>query len=386
MGTLLCAGCSRPASPPQPQITHPAYDPTLVPKEVATLTESVKQDPKGAIAFGNLSAAYLKLYRQTGEIQQAMLAEQAARRSLAIRTKRNEIAYLRLAQSLNSQHRFTEAFQAAKKATELLPRYQDAGLLCAEIALEQGDYDIAQNYWRRFAPSPPSLGSKAMEARMLWLNGSSEKSLSAYQEALAGAEKSYDISNESLAWFYWKTGECFENMGRGKEAEVHYKSALQHFPADYRVLNAMTRLMAERKDWQGVLECGKRAVAIVPSPETIGLLGDAYNALGQPKQGEREFRLLDNISRLNQKQGNTYDRQRALFLSDHRRHLGEALQLAQNELKIRHDVYAYDTLAWCLYQNGRLTEAKQAMRKALARGTKERRFQAHAKKILAGRE
>ena len=43
-----------------------------------------------------------------------------------------------------------------------------------------------------------------------------------------------------------------------------------------------------------------------------------------------------------------------------------ALELAQNELAFRRDVYTYDALAWVLFQSGRKPEAREAMQKALA--------------------
>ncbi len=380
LGILCFVGC---APRPQPKVepvplTRPAFDPSTVSKEIATLTQSVKADPQGAIAFGMLSRAYLKAYRQTGDIQQAVLAEQSARKSLSLRTRRNETAYLRLAQSQIAQHQFAEAMASAKKALALLPNFQEAGLLVSEIALEQGDYLSAETYWRKYKPTPSTPTSKALEARMLWINGAPEKALSTYQEALAAVEVSASVENETLAWFYGKTGECFENTGKAVEAEAHYQKALALFPTDYRILNAMTRLKATQKDWQGVLEWGKRSAAVIPSPDTLGYLGDAYIALGDKAQAERQYALLDNMSRFAQSMGNTYDRQRALFLADHDRHLKEALRLAQAELKIRQDVYAYDTLAWCLFKSGRIQEAKAALKKAMARGTKEPRFLAHA--------
>jgi tetratricopeptide (TPR) repeat protein len=380
IGVVGCTPKPQPKAEPTP-VARPAFDPTAVFKEIATLTQSVKTDPQGAIAFGMLSHTYLKAYRQTGDIQQAVLAEQSAQKSLSLRTRRNETAYLRLAQSQIAQHKFSEAMASAKKALALLPDFQEAGLLASEIALERGDYQTAETYWRKYHPAPSTPTSKALEARMLWINGAPEKALSAYKEALSAAESAASIDNETLAWFYGKVGECFENTGKTAEAEIHYQKALALFPTDHRILNAMTRLKTTQQDWQGVLEWGKRSAAVVPSPETIGYLGDAYRALGDKKQAERQYSLLDNMSRFAQSIGSTYDRQRALFLADHGRHLEEALRLAQAELKIRQDVYAYDILAWCLFKNGRTPEAKAAMKRALARGTKEPRFLAHAAQI-----
>ena len=58
--------------------------------------------------------------------------------------------------------------------------------------------------------------------------------------------------------------------------------------------------------------------------------------------------------------------------------LPEALELAQKELEVRHDIYTWDTLAWVLYKNGRFQDAAKTMNKALALHTKDPLLLFHA--------
>ena len=58
-----------------------------------------------------------------------------------------------------------------------------------------------------------------------------------------------------------------------------------------------------------------------------------------------------------------HNRDLALFYADHDMKLAEALDLAQKELEVRHDIYTWDALAWALYKNGKLTEAAKASEK-----------------------
>jgi tetratricopeptide (TPR) repeat protein len=66
-----------------------------------------------------------------------------------------------------------------------------------------------------------------------------------------------------------------------------------------------------------------------------------------------------------------HNRDLALFYADHDEKLPEALDLAQKELEVRHDVYTWDALAWALYKNGKASEASDASEKALKFGTKD---------------
>ena len=79
-----------------------------------------------------------------------------------------------------------------------------------------------------------------------------------------------------------------------------------------------------------------------------------------------------------------HNRDLAHFDADHDRNLGEALDLAQKELEVRHDVYTWDALAWALYKNGKMTEATDASGKALKFGTRDPLLLFHAAMIAEG--
>ena len=49
----------------------------------------------------------------------------------------------------------------------------------------------------------------------------------------------------------------------------------------------------------------------------------------------------------------------------------EALSLMQAEIRIRRDAQTLDTLAWALYNSGRIREAQQAIQSALQLGTQD---------------
>ena len=48
-----------------------------------------------------------------------------------------------------------------------------------------------------------------------------------------------------------------------------------------------------------------------------------------------------------------------------------ALRLAENEVRVRKDVYGYDAIAWALLANDRPADADEAMSMALAVGTRD---------------
>lgn len=364
-------------------VVRPPYDPTFSQKQIAFYAAGARRDPKGAIIRSMLAASYLQRCRETGDIGDALRAEQAARSSLALRTRHNEAAYRVLALSLLTQHRFNEALHIAEKPessgkSSFNVATTESNYLLAEIHMERGDYKEAEADLRGEQDQPESIMGLALRARMLELNGQPDQALVLLREAQSAADEDANMSRENVAWFHMRVGDLLSAMGKVTEAEHAYREALDLFPDHYLTLTALTRLAAGKQDWQATIAWGRRAADIVPNPEVLALLGDAYTALCRPQEAARQYHLIEAIGALTRAQGVVYDRQRALYCADHDRNLDEALTLAGRELRARHDVYAYDTLAWVRYKHGQTAEADAAMQKALSRGTRDARLYYHA--------
>jgi tetratricopeptide (TPR) repeat protein len=363
-------------------INRAPYDPAFTQKQVEFYAAGAKRDPKGAIIRAMLAASYLQRCRETGDIADALRAEQTARSSLRIRRKHNDAANTILAQSLLMQHRFNEALTVAERPGAGGTTFNVTGLqtstLVAEIHIERGDYTEASKELAALGAQRNTVTFEAIQARQMEMDGYPEQALALLRSAQADADADADMSRENVAWFHMRVGDLLAELGRIDEAECAYRGALELDPRHHLTLTALTRLNAGKGDWKSVILWGQKSANIVPNPEVLALLGDAYTALGDRKNAQSEYHLIEVIGVLGRAQGTVYDRQRALYLADHNRDLNEALNLAQRELKARHDVYAYDTLAWCYYKSGRMAEAAAAMAKANARGTKDARLFYHA--------
>ena len=123
----------------------------------------------------------------------------------------------------------------------------------------------------------------------------------------------------------------------------------------------------------------------MPAPDTLALLGDARAALGETAKAKSQFALVEKIGVLSEANGALYDRQRAIYYADHDLKPAQAVQLARAELGVRHDIYAYDTLAWTLFKAGQLDEAAANSSKALKWGTRDAQLWFHAGMIAAAR-
>ncbi len=355
--------------------SRPPYDPQFVRQMLEFWAKKAQSDPQGAIARATLAKWSLESYRETGDMADAKRAENAARASLKIRAKNNPDAPFQLSRSLVTQHRFQEALQFARRVALYNPEgYRQ----CADIELELGDYTAAQRDFAKVQPAETDPSYLALSARFHELKGRNQVQLALLQKAVLLADANRDMSPQSVAWFHERLGHCLASMGRFDKAEANYKVALQVFPRDYRTMAALAHLEANRNHWTPAIEWAKKAAAIVPAPETIALLGDAYAATGKTAEAKRQYALIEDMGKLERAQGVIYDRQRALFNVEHNRNLPEALTLARGELQMRHDIYAYDTLAWVLYKTGKLDEAQKAATQSLRQGTQDASLYFHA--------
>jgi tetratricopeptide (TPR) repeat protein len=361
--------------PPGPT-TRPQYDVNQIQKTVEFWEQRERKDPRGAIARSNLAAAYLARQRESGLIEDAVRAERAARASLAIRSSSNVAALNKLAAALLTQHRFPEALEAANRAVALDP---EAQRFRADILLELGDYDAARKALAQIPAREQDLNLLALHARFAELEGKTARSIELLREAGRIADTLPDMPAEAVAWYHTMVGHRLIDTGKLDEGVQACKKALAIFPRDYRAMTGLAEAAAARRDWQGAVAWGRKAIETSPqNPEAFKILGDAYGELGRTSEAEQQYHLLDQLAHSFPR---IYDRHWALFCADKGRQLDDALTLARRDLELRHDLHAYDTLAWVCFKKGLQKEAEAAMETALSQGTAEAPLLYHAAMI-----
>src|SRR5262249_19050492 len=154
-------------------------------------------------------------------------------------------------------------------------------------------------------------------ARLCEMEGRPQGALDYLRAAQKQADQDSDLSRPAAAWFHMRSGDLLQAMGRLPEAEAAYREALNLFPRDYKTMTSLCRLASCRHDWEAAIDWGRQAAEIVPAPDTLALLGDAYASAGRKAEAAQQYRLIDAIATIAQAQGGVYDRQRALYYADH---------------------------------------------------------------------
>jgi tetratricopeptide (TPR) repeat protein len=338
------------------------YHPGSVQKTVEFWEGRAKKAPNRYLEFRELAAAYLARQRETGDIEDAVRAERAARRSLELQNRGNVVALTRLVRSLLGQHRFPEALEAAGRAAALDPK---AWLLVADVELELGRGDKARSAFAQAPVDPEDLSAIVLRARFADADGDPDRALHLLREAARRADELSDLPSEAAAWFHVMVGHTLIDRGRLDEGTTACRTALAIFPRDYRAMTGLAEAAAFRCERDQVVVWASRAIEAAPqNPEALKLLVEAYAASGDHKAAERQHRRFEELAHSFPR---IYDRHWALYSADHDQNLDEAYALATRDLELRTDAAAHETLAWVAFKKGLQSEAQEAIRSALAR-------------------
>jgi tetratricopeptide (TPR) repeat protein len=349
-------------------------------RQIRAAQGAVERQPNEPQGYNLLSAAFMQKARETGDFSLNDRADSALKQSLALNAGNYDAIKLQ-AKLLLTYHRFGEALEVAKRAQAMSPKDHDVYGALTDALVELGDYQAAVESAQKMVDLRPDTASYSRVSYLRFLHGDTQGAIAAMRLA---SEAASPADPESMAWCRIQLGKELVNAGQLKDAEREFDRALFVFPDYHAALAAkgFARLLA--RDLLQAAQYYERAQQRVPQVDYAVALGDLYTKLGREIDAKRQYELVDFIERSGSVQG-TYSRQLALFWADRNQRLDEALAIALNERRVRRDIYTCDVLAWCLYKNGRLDEAKVAIDEGLRLGTRDPLLLYHAGMIANGR-
>ncbi len=370
-------GTAQAASSPS---ISPLSEAAVLDSDIVFYSARIARDPEGALDRATLGSLYLQRARQTGSPEDLARAEKVARESFGLRTRKNGIALQVLAFSLMGQHRFAEALDEARVLVQDDSTSISNRSLLGEIEMELGLYPSADSTFNSLKSWGYKLTVAPRLARWKELTGHPDSARMILLAARDDAMRQPNLPLEQKAWFDLRLGDLAFRSEHVDEAERNYLAGLAISPDDYRLLAAMSRLESARHRWDSAIDYGQRAIALVLDPATLGLLGDALAAQGDSAGAEEFYHTMELVVL---RQPGAFHRAWSLFLLDHDRSLKTVLAKVQEEITQRKDIYGYDLLAWALYKNGHIVEARAAMQQALKLGTQDPQLFRHAQIIEA---
>ncbi|MBV8886636.1 MAG: tetratricopeptide repeat protein [Chroococcidiopsidaceae cyanobacterium CP_BM_RX_35] len=339
--------------------------------------QEVHKSPESPLPLRLVAAQYLKRFREMGDVEDLLRAEQAARSSLAMQPHHNGISSMLLASALLSQHRFQEALDVVTHDQRLVADAPSVVSLTASIQMELGNYGVAHQLLQTLPNEEDLSGYNAVAARYQELTGNLAGARELLDEAMQQMDLFYTNSAETRAWFHVRAGDLAFVAGDLALSLQRYQEALALFPLEIPAFTGLARLYVAQHRWREALEAANQGIELVPLVETLGYKADAQRALGEQKGAAETEALIEVVGHLSQVKG-IYDRALAIYYADHSIHLPEALQIARREVAVRDDIYAEDTLAWAAAANGRWQEAQRAAQQATRYGTEDALLLFHA--------
>jgi Flp pilus assembly protein TadD len=346
-------------------------------QRIESIQRQLKQSPRDAALLNELSGAYLQKMRETADGSYLDRATRIVSSVLAADPSCYDARKRQIEIELQ-RHRFANAIAQSRTLVKERPDDPAVWSMMGDAFMETGDYDGAADAYQRAVDLRPNLATYNRVAFYRFVTGDAEGAIDTMRLAVRTGSR----EPENVAWCLADLGRMLLKTGATDEAESAFRQALAIFPGYHPAIAGLGRVQAARGSLASAVRSVLDAQRTVPLPEYAGLLATWYRKMGKADEERRQIELLDVADKLDQAAGESANRTLSLAFSTLGHHLPRALELARAELKIRQDVYTYDALGWALFQNGKLDEAAEAMRKALSQNSPEPAFHQHAAAIL----
>ena len=145
--------------------------------------------------------------REGGTWDDYLKAEDFARRSLGKRTNRNASTAVTLVSVLLAQHRFTEARDIAVDLVKREPDIPEYRATLGEVAMELGDYAVADSMFRSVWEQRSKLSIAPRVARWLELTNHVREARALLATSRDEAVSRREVAKETKAWFHMRVGD-----------------------------------------------------------------------------------------------------------------------------------------------------------------------------------
>lgn len=331
-----------------------------------------RKDDVGAAVL--LADALIRQSRVTGSGATTLRAEQVL--ADAYREAPGHYDVLRMQGLLYlSQHKFNDAIGVAEQCRKIRPSDSAIYGLLGDAHLELGDYEAAFDAFERMMQLRPSAASYARVAYARELQGDLEGALRSMRLA-ADASAGGDV--EAMAWTYSQVGELYLRLDRPADAIREFAQASQAFPGHPFAVAGYARALDAVGKRDEAFALLRDLVTKTPTPDLYARLGDMLTQMGRHVEAERDYALAEAAWRTDFPEPKNL----AKFLAERGAKLDEAVSIAEEAARVRHDIFTQDALAWAYFKAGRIDEAKRTIALARRTGSRDPDILRHASAIL----
>jgi tetratricopeptide (TPR) repeat protein len=353
---------------------------------IAFLEARIRSDPEDITALNRLAALYLGQLREKGDFSHLEQAAKVARQSLAsVPGQVNAGGLAAQARVDFESHRFADARDGAKHLTETAPGKAEGFMILGDALLELGEVDAALVAWQEMARrGDDGLDLQMRLARVHWLRGELDSAREGFSKAIELAKNPLMPQPHAALWCRIQRGQLAFSLGDWQRAEEDYNAAREITPEHYTVMDHLAELRAAQGKFDEAIRLYQQVIERTGRAEFMQSLGDVYAAAGQAAKAKswHERALAAYLKSVEAGNAHYFHHLAGLY-SDTLPDPAEAVKWARRDLTMRQSVFAYDALAWALYQNGEWKAAAEAADKALALHTPDAHLIYHAGMIFS---
>ncbi len=315
-------------------------------ERIASLEKAIAQNPANIAYRNQLAAAYMQKVRETVDFGYLDRAERILNQVLAADDGNYEALRMREVVEMERHH-----FQTAAEFAETIIRLHPAdpwsyGIL-GDASMEMGHYDNAASAYQQMLLLRQDQSSLNRASWYEFVSGRPAQAIALMKQAIDSGAR----SPENTAWCLVDLGNLYFKTGDIEQAARSWCKSLGDFPRipcgrsgngprargagpirrSYRVLQEGARLSAAAR----VFRSARAAL-------------HALESAGRGAQAARTDRFCGSHGAT--LAAEKTNRNLALIYADEGRNLDRALELIQEELKVRNDIFTHDALAWVLFQ------------------------------------
>jgi tetratricopeptide (TPR) repeat protein len=347
-------------------------------QRIASLEKLIAQNPKSVAWRNQLAAAYMQKVRETVDFGYLDRAERILNNVLLSDDGNYEALRMREVVELE-RHHFQAAADLAEAIIGLHPGDPWSYGILGDASMEMGHYDRAAAAYQRMLILRPDQSSLNRASWYEFVAGRPQQAIALMKQAIGSGAR----SPENTAWCLVDLGNLYFKTGDIDQADRSYAQAVRTFPGYHAAQAGLGRVYAARGSYADAVASYRKAQSSVPMPEYAAALEQLYTLSQQPEEARKQRELIDFVDRMARLASERTNRNLALVYADEGRNLDRALDLVQEEIKVRNDIYTHDALAWVLFQRKDYVHAEESARVALQLGTPEPAFYYHAGRIAA---
>src|SRR5271167_119868 len=347
-------------------------------RAVSSAQEMVSKDPQDPSAYPALVFALCRRGQETSDVSFYSEADHALNTALQISPDNFEARKAQVCVELG-RHEFARARELAMTLNKRIPDDVMVYGLLVDANAALGNYPEAENaaqWMLNLRPGNTPAFLHAADLREIF--GEQQGAIQLLRIVL-DATASTDV--DGRARVLTQMAHVNLEIGNLTAAESMSEKALSLLPNDPHALLVMAQVRQLQGQPANSVQLLRQSYKSMPQTATLYALAEAMQAAGMQNDAKNVFAEFEHQAQGESSHPNNANRQLIFYYADHANNPPKALQIGEQEVARRRDVYTLDAYAWALCKTGRYAEARKQMDALLKVGVRKASIFYHAGEI-----